>query len=75
MFSPDAAQPEDREERVEGTAQPLTVPIPFLREPIGSGDMVKRLTDALHIPQCGGCRGRQERMNRAVAFGPVQWED
>ncbi len=74
MLSPGAAQ---SEEDVKDAAQPLTIPIPFLREPVGSGDIVKRLTDALHIPQCGGCRGRQERMNQTVGFGPLRsiWED
>jgi hypothetical protein len=59
----------------EGTRQALTVPIPFLREVSGLGDLVKGLTDALRIPQCGGCRERQERMNEAVQFRPIRWED
>ncbi len=59
----------------EGVHQPLTVPVPFLREPIGLGDLVKGLTDALHIPQCGGCRERQDRFNGAMEFRPVRWED
>ena len=60
----------------EGVRRPLTIPIPFLRGPIGSGDLVKSLTDALHIPQCGGCRDRQEAMNGALRFRPMGlWED
>ena len=59
----------------EGTRQALTVPIPFLREASGLGDLVKGLTDALHIPQCGGCQGRQERLNEAIQFRPIRWED
>ncbi len=71
IFDPHGVQPEE-----EGARHPFTVPIPFLRGPIGSGDLVKRLTDALHVPQCGGCRGRQEEMNRAVEFRPLSfWED
>jgi hypothetical protein len=64
-------------EREEGDRQPrLTVPIPFLRQSIGSGDLVKSLTDALRIPQCGGCRGRQDAMNGAMGFRPMGlWED
>ena len=34
----------------------------------GLGDVVKRVTDALHIPQCGGCKKRQEWLNKAVPF-------
>jgi hypothetical protein len=69
MFSPNTEE--------EGARQPFTVPLPFLRESIGSGDMVKRLTDALHIRQCGGCEQRQEQMNQAVGFRPMRslWED
>ena len=63
-------------EREEGVRNTLTVPIPFLRGPIGSGDLVKSLPDALHIPQCGGCRDRQEAMNGALRFRPMGlWED
>jgi hypothetical protein len=55
---------------------PLAVPMPFLRQPIHLGDLVKSLTDALHIPQCGGCRDRQEALNGAVEFRPMRmWED
>lgn len=63
----------------EGVHHPLTIPLPFLGEPTGLGDMVKRVTDALHIPQCGGCKERQERLNEAVEFRPAGsrslWED
>jgi hypothetical protein len=69
MFSPNTEE--------EGARQPFAVPIPFLREAVGSGDLVKRLTDALHIRQCGGCEDRQNAMNQAVAFRPMRslWED
>ena len=60
----------------EGTRQPLTIPIPFLRGTVGAGDLFKGLTDALRIPQCGGCQGRQDRLNDAVEFRPMRfWED
>ena len=29
------------------------------------GDAVKKITDAAGIPQCGGCKRRQEALNRA----------
>lgn len=61
----------------EGVRRPLAIPIPFLRGPIGSGDVVKGITDALHIPQCGGCQERQDRFNERVEFRPLRslWED
>jgi hypothetical protein len=71
MFDPHTAGEQ------EGASRPFTIPLPFLRESIGSGDMVKSLTDALSIRQCGGCEQRQEAMNRAVQFRPLRslWED
>ena len=76
IFSP-TAQSRMQSEEQEGVRRPFTIPIPFLRGPIGSGDMVKGLTDALHIPQCGGCQGRQEAMNTRLGFRPMRsmWED
>jgi len=61
----------------EGVRHPLTIPLPFLGEPTGLGDMVARVTDAFHIPRCGGCRERQRKMNEAVEFRPPRslWED
>lgn len=44
------------------------IPIQKPSEPntgsIGLGDIVKSITDALHIPQCGGCKKRQEKWNK-----------
>ncbi len=34
----------------------------------GLGDAVARVTDALHIPQCGGCKKRQQMLNKLVPF-------
>ena len=61
----------------EGARQPFSIPLPFLRQPMGAGDMAKRFTDALHIRQCGGCEQRQQTMNRTVEFRPMRslWED
>ena len=74
MFSPHARS---EEEQVDGVRHGMTIPLPFITGPVGSGDLVKSLTDALHIPQCGGCGRRQEAMNQAVAFRPMRslWED
>jgi hypothetical protein len=35
----------------------------------GAGDLVKRVTAALGIRQCGGCKDRQERLNKLMPFG------
>jgi len=34
----------------------------------GLGDTVKKVTDKLGIKQCGGCKKRQETLNRLVPY-------
>lgn len=34
----------------------------------GLGDSIKRITDAMKIPQCGGCRRRQQKLNRLFPY-------
>lgn len=34
----------------------------------GLGDTIKKATDALGIPQCGGCKKRQDKLNKAVPY-------
>ena len=63
----------------------MNLPVPFVKEEVGAGDFIKRFTSALHIPQCGGCRQRQEYLNGKITLVPmrpaqkeeerVRWED
>lgn len=46
-------------------AQGLSPVRPAMR---GLGDAVARVTDALHIPKCGGCKKRQQMLNELVPF-------
>jgi hypothetical protein len=51
-------------------APPPQPPRPNTPAPVvGAGDLVKRATDALGIPQCGGCAQRQALLNRLFPFG------
>jgi len=34
----------------------------------GLGDTVKKVTDALKIPQCPACKRRQEKLNRLFPY-------
>lgn len=34
----------------------------------GLGDSIKSVTDFFHIPQCGGCKKRQEYLNRLIPY-------
>ena len=34
----------------------------------GLGDTIARMTTAIGIPPCGGCKKRQERLNKLVPY-------
>lgn len=34
----------------------------------GLGDTIKKVTDALHIPQCGACKRRQQKLNKMFPY-------
>ena len=51
---------------------PFRVPVPFLQQQVAAGDLVRGITDRLHIPSCGGCRERQDSLNRMLVFGPEE---
>ena len=34
----------------------------------GAGDTIKKIMDKLGIPQCGGCKQRQEILNRLIPY-------
>ena len=50
----------------------MEIKVPFLKAPIGAGDVVKAATSALGIKPCGGCSKRAAGMNRAATFVPRQ---
>jgi hypothetical protein len=55
------------------TAQPahrVRLPRFFVTEPVGLGDVVKRLTSAAGVPPCGGCQERAAQLNRWVRIDP-----
>jgi hypothetical protein len=35
----------------------------------GLGDTIKKVTDKMGIKQCGGCKKRQEKLNRLFPYG------
>jgi hypothetical protein len=52
-----------------GAARRVRVPWTQGSAEIGLGDVMRRLTSALRIPDCPGCGRRAERLNRLVSFG------
>lgn len=37
-------------------------------ESAGLGDTVHKITKALHIPECGGCKKRRLWLNKAIPY-------
>lgn len=38
-------------------------------KPAGLGDTIARITSAIGIKPCGGCKKRQEKLNKLVPYG------
>lgn len=55
----------------EQEQQPLSIPIPFLHQQVGSGDVVQGITNAMGAQPCTPCEERKKRMNQAVVFRPM----
>jgi hypothetical protein len=53
----------------------LKLSIPHLKKSVGLGDVVAGATKSVGIKPCGGCKKRQEILNRAVVFAPKDSKD
>lgn len=49
--------------------QPVRIPVPGMRNGVGLGDAVARMTHALGMRQCEPCKRRQEWLNRHIVLG------
>jgi hypothetical protein len=47
----------------------LRLPRFIVREPVGLGDAVKRVTSAVGVKPCGACEERAARLNRWMTLG------
>ncbi len=50
----------------------MEITVPFLKAPVGAGDLVKAATSAIGVPPCKPCDERAKRMNGALSFTPRQ---
>ena len=52
--------------------RPRSVRLPafVIDEPVGLGDVVKRVTTSIGIKPCGGCADRAARLNSRLRFTP-----
>jgi hypothetical protein len=57
-----------RQKQLEEVRARLRLRVPGLKESLGAGDVVRKVTASLGIPHCDGCERRQERLNRLVEF-------
>ncbi len=48
----------------------MEIKIPFLKEEIGAGDVVKAATSAAGVKPCTPCEERRKRMNAGLRFVP-----
>lgn len=61
----------NKETAGQGQHQPHRLNIPgFIREEIGLGDVLKRVTSAFGIKPCSGCQRRAQALNRWLVFAP-----
>ena len=53
----------------KGENHPLRIP-GFIKEEVGLGDVIKRITYVAGIKSCGGCQRRAAALNRWLVFTP-----
>lgn len=52
----------------------LRVPVPGVQQPTGSGDVLKRIAEALGFRKpCSGCDDRRRLLNQHVQFVPPRY--
>lgn len=57
----------------EGATERTSIPVPFLGQQVGLGAAIARLTSAVGIQPCGGCKKRAEELDRRFVFRP--WDE
>lgn len=49
--------------------QPAFIPIPGMRQSVGLGDVIARMTSAVGIKPCDACKRRQQWLNERIMLG------
>ena len=49
---------------------PVRIPVPWLRQETGSGDVVRGVARAVGVKPCTPCEARRKAMNQRVVFSP-----
>ena len=64
--------PQQQQPSARDMHDPRNITVPFLHNPIGLGDAVAHLTQAVGITPCQPCQERQERLNQAFRLNPYR---
>jgi hypothetical protein len=64
--------PQQQQPQAKDMHVPANISVPFLKQPIGLGDVVAGATETMGITPCGGCQKRKEALNRAVRLNPFR---
>lgn len=46
----------------------------FVKEEVGLGDVIKKVTTFVGIKPCSACNERAQKLNSMISFGPRQQE-
>jgi hypothetical protein len=57
-----------RDEQIKAARAKLRVTMPGLKESVGAGDVVHKVTKALGMHHCSECERRKAALNRLFAF-------
>lgn len=52
--------------KMKGVERPPDVPVSFVSK--GLGDTISKITHALGIPECGGCKKRRDWLNEYIPY-------
>jgi len=61
---------QQQQQQPSGQRQPHEVRVPFVRQGIGAGDVIKKVTGFLGIEPCQPCEQRAAWLNSRLRFGP-----
>lgn len=48
----------------------MEIKVPFLKEEVGAGDVVKAVANKIRVKTCGGCQKRARTLNKILTFTP-----
>ena len=59
-----------RDAMMKRPPRPIRIPVPGMRQTVGLGQAIKRVTTSLGVRPCGGCQKRARTLDRFVSLVP-----